>query len=156
MNNPDFTTQLADIEIPAPLPATTDFIWLGLGLLVTALLITVIVLRRKKNTTPPAALALKKLDDLERQWQQGTLDTRQAAYQLATLLRLGLELKQLTCEQVDPACDKKLASTLRLLKTLRYEKSNISKSAHQASQQAFQHSLGHIRQCLNSAKRSNA
>ncbi len=146
MNNSDFTTQLADIEIPAPLHATADFTWLGIGLIIAALAIGFIVLRRKKASNTPPTLALKKLDDLEQQWQQGTLDTRQVAYQLATLLRLGLGLKQLTHEHIATLYDKKQANTLNLLKTLRYEKNHASAIS--------KHTFEHVRQWLNDAKRS--
>ncbi len=98
---PELLPYLADIQPPPapPLPSWTNLgNSLGTGLLLlalgaAALFGLIAVMRRRRRS--PARQALRRLRTLEREWRQGTCPPRQAAYRLATLLRLGLELDSL-------------------------------------------------------------
>ena len=88
--------QLADIELP-PEPNWWPLIWIVLVFLLIQTLLTIIMLKKRKAATKKLLPdeARQRLQQIHQQWQHGELESRDAAYELATLLRLGLGLKQL-------------------------------------------------------------
>ena len=106
MNDQALLNALADIEGPTPpdwQPVITG------TLIIAALLIGAIIwlLRKQKNTPPPApdkrnrdshpislATINQRIDQLHKSWAQGQLDDRETSYQLAALIRHGLQLNQ--------------------------------------------------------------
>lgn len=109
MNSDDLkeiTQQLADVELP-PAPDWQPII-VAATVVIIALLLSIGVVylrsRRKQAGVVPdrSREALYQLQLLQHKWQLQEINDHDAAYQLATLLRLGLELKQLT-ETVPPA-----------------------------------------------------
>jgi len=96
MKDSDVIARLADIQPP---PAPDSGTWVVAILIVAVILaVTSIYLYRYRKTrrgTVPAsqsvrAAALARLGQLEQEWQTRRIDDRQAAFRLATLLRLGL------------------------------------------------------------------
>jgi len=148
-----FSSQLADIDVPARLPEQLDLTLLGISIGgLTIALVIAYVIWRKKNKTPqptntPTTRALNRLDTVEHQWQQGKLDARQTAYQLATLLRLGLNLNQLASYQSNSEDKIQWTTTLKVLDALRYSNNNPLT----IDQQIF----GQIRAWLTHANGSN-
>jgi len=96
------TQQLAGIELP-PAPNWWPLIWSVTGLVLTLVITGLIIWRMNKSKTNKtlADQAPQRLKQIQQQWQNGELDQRTTAYQLATLLRLALGLKQL--DQHTPA-----------------------------------------------------
>ena len=104
LHNSEILNRLADIELPAP-PDWQPLLTAS-GTIIIALMLIVLVrlyiLRRKKNSiynnknSDPALTARLKLQQLIKNWKSHTLTDREAAYQLTTLLRLGLGLPQIT------------------------------------------------------------
>ncbi len=130
MNDTGTLSRLADIEMPAA-PDWQPFIIAAAAIVaITAILIAAwLVWRSRKHrtgnrqTATPLAMAQTRLEQTRMDWQAGKMDDREAAYRLATLLRLGLGLPQLT-----PECPSHLATdqtawrdTLRLFEQLRYQ-----------------------------------
>ncbi len=102
---PELLPYLADIQ-PPPAPPLPSWSNLGAGLLLlalgaTALFSLIAVMRRRRHS--PARQALRRLRTLEREWRQGACPPRQAAYRLATLLRLGLGQDVLHAPRQDSA-----------------------------------------------------
>lgn len=105
MNNTELeslTAQLADIQLP---PEPTLWPWYIGGAIVLALSITVARLtlrqtRSRQRTTHQhtSEEALQRLEQLHREWQQQRVDDQRAAFRIANVLRLGLNLPQLTTE----------------------------------------------------------
>jgi len=96
----DPLARLADIELPPP-PVWQP--WIVVVGSAAAVLVVVVALllylrhRKKQLPTPPLPhQALAQLEQLSLHWHNGQLSDREAAYRLATLLRLGLALPQLT------------------------------------------------------------
>lgn len=88
--------RLAGIELP-PEPDWWPLTW-SVAAIALSTLILVLVIRQKRKLSPqqtPAAEAAHRLQQLQHAWQTGELEARDAAYQIATLLRLGLGLRQL-------------------------------------------------------------
>ncbi|GEM_PF-1877870 len=127
INNDAFLEQLADITPPAE-PA----LWPAAVTLLAMLLIVSALLylhRRHRSqrprataTTDTAREALERLTAVEQAWSNGDIDTRETAYQLTTLLRLGLNLPQLTRHCPPQLADNQLEwrQTIALFERLRY------------------------------------
>jgi hypothetical protein len=119
-------SQLADI-LPPPAPGGPDWMLLVLvGIICCVLAAALLVWFRKKRLSKqlnlPAREARRRLAALRSAWQSHTLSDREAAYRLATLLRLGLALPQLNT-QVPPSMVEDHTSwreTLEQLHALRY------------------------------------
>lgn len=120
---------LADIELPsAPADDASLALWLVLVVVILVGVITYIAWRKRgampNSVTPGVQAALAQLEQIQKQWQLGQLDERQAAYRLATLLRLALGLPQL--DSVCPPCVQQhraqWPNTIALLTTLRYRR----------------------------------
>lgn len=116
--------QLADIELPPP-PNYDVLGWSAI--VVVAILIAVAIAWQRryeiiKMTRPPKSTALRKLREIEKAWRSRTLTDREAAFQLATVLRLGLGLAQLTsaCPTLIQTHREHWAPTIALLEALRY------------------------------------
>ncbi len=129
-------SQLADI-LPPPPPGGPDwFVVVGIGL---ACLVAVIALlwfikkRHAPRTVSSSREARQKLAALHSAWQSHTVSDREAAYRLATLLRLGLALPQLDALERPPMVedDKAWRETLQQLHTLRYrQQAGLTLSSH--------------------------
>lgn len=94
----DPLTQLADIELPPP-PAWPPWLVVvsaAAAILIVALLFYLWRSKKRGTTTPLPEQALAQLEQLSLRWRNGQLSDRETAYHLATLLRLGLALPQLT------------------------------------------------------------
>jgi len=128
----DPLAQLADIELPPP-PA--GWPWL-LTAILAALAIALLLLyrwRKKNRRAPPAPAslprqALTQLEQLSAQWRDGQLSDRDAAYRLATLLRRGLALAQLTpdCPTALAAQTAQWRAAMSALSRCRYQPSTAS------------------------------
>lgn len=100
--NGDATLQrLADIIPPAPPAATPWWLWLLVALAFIAIVALVVwrITRRRRRTVPSGDLrgdALAALSALRLAWEAKQIDDRDAAYRLATVLRRGLGLAQLS------------------------------------------------------------
>lgn len=118
------TQQLAGIELP-PQPNWWPLIWTVLGVIFVALMIALLIWRKKKAVTHKtlADEAPQRLKQIQQQWQSGELDQRNSAYQLATLLRLGLGLKQLDHNTPAQLADHQIEwqATIQRLQQLRYQ-----------------------------------
>ena len=118
------TQQLAGIELP-PEPNWWPLIWTISGSVIALLLIGLFIWQHHKPK-PPQTLAdeaPQRLKKIQQQWQHGQLDQRATAYQLATLLRLGLNLKQLDQHSPEHLDDQQpqWQATIQLLQQLRYQ-----------------------------------
>lgn len=99
INNAPFYQRLADVELPAE-PAVWPTIVVAGSLLLIVLLLYFGYRRLKQPRAtspacPPPQQALMRLKAVEQAWSNGEIDQRETAYQLSTLLRLGLNLPQL-------------------------------------------------------------
>jgi hypothetical protein len=86
------------VELPTPPDWTLWYLVSGLVLLLVFAIVAA-AFRRKQNrisALPPAVQAQRRLARVQHQWQAGGSDDRETAYQLSTLLRLGLQQHQLT------------------------------------------------------------
>ncbi|MEK7322563.1 MAG: DUF4381 family protein [Pseudomonadota bacterium] len=98
MNGDDTLRGLADIIPPAPPAATPWWLWLLAALALIAIVALVWRITRRR-TVPPGDLrgdALAALRALRSAWEAKQIDDRDAAYRLATVLRRGLGLAQLS------------------------------------------------------------
>ncbi len=127
MNEQQFeqlTLQLAGIELP-PAPNWWPLIWMVTGLVMALAIIGLIIWRmnRSKSTKTLADAAPQRLTQIQQQWLSGELDQRTTAYQLATLLRLGLGLKQLDPHTPAQLADHEIEwqATIQRLQQLRYQ-----------------------------------
>ncbi len=94
------TQQLAGLELP-PAPDWQPLIIATLVVLIALLLAVALIYLRSRRQQPghiddQSREALHQLHLLQQQWLQQSIDDHDAAYRLATLLRLGLGLNQLT------------------------------------------------------------
>jgi hypothetical protein len=114
--------RMGGVEMP-PAPDWWPLVWTVAGLVVAALVITWLLRRQNKTTTNANSEALTRLAELQQAWQAGELEPRRAAYQLATLLRLGLGLSQLgpTPPQELSEQQAQWRETVTLLQQLRYQ-----------------------------------
>ena len=118
-------SQLADI-LPPPAPGGPDWLLLIVAgiicILAAAVLVWFWMKHHSQRIKLPAQEAQRRLAALRSAWQSRTLGDREAAYRLATLLRLGLTLPQLNIQgrpsMVDD--DNSWRETLELLHALRY------------------------------------
>lgn len=126
----EITQQLADVELP-PAPDWQPLI-IAVTVVVVAILLAVGVVylrsrRKGSNKVSDAGRdALHQLQLLRQEWQQNEVDDHDAAYRLATLLRLGLGLKQLT-DTPPPAImneQPQWQQILQQLTLLRYQRRN--------------------------------
>lgn len=124
MNEGVALKQLADILPP---PAPGDWSWLPAVVAAIAMLAAVGLLwfvkkRRARRGNLSAREARQRLAALRAAWQIRAVSDREAAYRLATLLRLGLALPQLTPQLRPNAVDNEPAwhETLAQLNALRY------------------------------------
>jgi len=118
------TQQLASIELP-PEPNWWPLLGTVIGIVIALTIIA--LLMRKKNSaqhnTRLADAAPQRLKHIQQQWQDGVLDQRSSAYQLATLLRIALGLKQLDHHTPESLRDQhaQWQATITLLQQLRYQ-----------------------------------
>ena len=101
INNAAFFDRLADVALPAE-----PSLWPAITVIAITLIaigLTYLCYRRRDRqsttaakTTDTAQQALERLLVIEQAWANGKIDTRETAYRLSTLLRLGLNLPQLT------------------------------------------------------------
>ena len=122
--------QLADIELP-PEPNWWPLIWIALIFLLIQTLFTVIMLKKRKSAAHKAQpdKAQQRLQKIQQQWKNGELNAHDTAYQLATVLRLGLGLKQLKQTPPEFLSDQKTQwqSVIKKLQQLRYKnKCNVT------------------------------
>ena len=94
-------SQLADI-LPPPAPGGPDWMLIIFVGIICILAAAVLVWFWKKHHSQrinlPAREARRRLVTLRSAWQSHTISDREAAYRLATLLRLGLALPQLNTQ----------------------------------------------------------
>ena len=118
-------SQLADI-LPPPAPGGPDWMLVIVVGIICVLAATVLVWFWKKHHSQrmnlPAREARRRLAALRSAWQSHTLSDREAAYRLATLLRLGLALPQLNTQDRPSMVEDDAAwrETLEQLHALRY------------------------------------
>jgi len=128
-------SQLADI-LPPPAPGGPDWLLLlvGIGIVGVTAAVTVLWFVKRRYALrgqPPAREARRRLAALRNEWQSQAVTDREAAYRLATLLRLGLALPQLSVQRRPRAVEDETLwrETLRQLHALRYrDHSGISLS----------------------------
>jgi hypothetical protein len=132
MNENELLAKLADVDLPAP----PDWrIPLMITLIATAAAVLFIYgiwhyLRHRLHHLHqhPAQQALRRLEHLRQEWESQKIGDREAAYHLATLLRLGLELPQLQNHRPYPHSDPaSWRNMLLLLEHLRYRESTAEK-----------------------------
>ncbi len=136
MNHSEILGRLADIELPAP-PDWQPLLITG-GVIIIVLMLAVLlrltIRRRKKisaynNRNSEVTLTARlKLQQLINDWQSHTVNDREAAYRLTTLLRLGLGLPQLThiCPPHIAADQRAWQETVSLCTNLRYQKKPVT------------------------------
>jgi hypothetical protein len=118
-------SQLADI-LPPPAPVGPDWLLLGTIGGICALMVAALLWFIKKHYSPrsnsPAREARLRLATLRSTWQSHSITDREAAYRLATLLRLGLAVPQLSMQQHPRVVENDAAwrETLEQLHALRY------------------------------------
>ncbi len=103
MNNGDALTKLADIIPPAPPAPLAWWPWLIAAFFIAALAVFAWWWRSRRRAVAASPLdrrveALAALNNLHEEWTAKRIDDRDAAYRLATVLRLGLGLAQLSDE----------------------------------------------------------
>ena len=131
-------SQLADI-LPPPPPSGLDWMLLG----IVCLLVTVIGLwfmrKRLSRKTPSSAReAQRRIKALSTAWQAHKLSDREAAYRLATLLRMGLTLPQLSAHVRPNTVEDEVTwrETLEQLHALRYQDHPKSSLSNQCFERA--------------------
>jgi hypothetical protein len=125
MNPETLQQRMADIIVPVPDDLTTTYI----GILITVVILLVLTgwlvkrfgRRRRRDSAAAETGALHQLDLVKQDWRAGHIDSRQAAFRLATVLRLGLRLAQLPPLPPTPAVDdRQWQQTISRLNALRY------------------------------------
>jgi len=118
------TQQLAGIELP-PEPNWWPLAWTIAAVIIALLIISLIILKKNRThkNTSLADQAPQRLAQIQQQWQSGELDQRATAYQLATLLRLGLGLRQLDLHTPTQLTGQEIEwqATIQDLQQLRYQ-----------------------------------
>ena len=147
MNSEELQTikqQIADVELPPQpdwQPLVTTIIVVTIAVVLAALVIRLRSRRKGPNKISDTKReAIYQLQKLHRQWQAHEVDDHDAAYRLATLLRLGLELSQLTDTppsklQIE---QNQWRDTIQLLTRLRYQQSGTEKSVNLSSETFIQ------------------
>ncbi|MBI5451724.1 MAG: hypothetical protein HY940_10255 [Gammaproteobacteria bacterium] len=114
--------QLADLDLPVA-PAVWPLV-LAITLLILALLLLWWFIWQRKHSTLPTPVthsALAVIQQIRQQWQLGAIDPREAAYRLATALRLGLNLSRLQADAPPPRLPAaQWRAALQRLDALRY------------------------------------
>ena len=125
MNPEQLRQQMADIIVPAP--ANTTLHDTGILVLIVVLLSLTAWLIRRRSRRPSAQAAttaddaMQQFELLQQDWHERRIDSREAAFRLATVLRLGLNLAQLPLRPPTPAIDKpQWHRTIETLNALRY------------------------------------
>ncbi|KAF0192448.1 MAG: hypothetical protein FD165_1073 [Gammaproteobacteria bacterium] len=120
----DWLQGLADIEWPAAPDWSMFYLMAVAALVVLGAMAAYIVWRwrRPARRVRRHVLALAKLAALQTNWQRGAIDDRAAAYQLATILRLGLGLEQLAadCPALPHVTPTAWRTTIAMLHRYRY------------------------------------
>ena len=103
MNSGDALTRLADIIPPAPPAPLVWWPWLIAALIVATAALLVWWWRARRRAVAASPIdrrvdALAALNNVHAEWRAKRIDDRDAAYRLATVLRLGLGLAQLSDE----------------------------------------------------------
>jgi hypothetical protein len=106
MPTDELLARLADVELP-PAPDWRPYVIAAAALVVLALAATalLLLLRRRavsRRRVPPPFDARQRVVELQQAYVRGEVTERDAAYRLATILRLGLGLSQLE-ESAPPA-----------------------------------------------------
>ena len=146
--NSETLSGLADIELPAP-PDWQPLLIAGGVIIIFLMLIVLIRLtirHRKKSSVDigahldPALAARLQLQQLIHDWQSHTINDREAAYRLVTLLRLGLGLPQLTdtCPPHIAADQQAWQETVALCTHLRYQQAPTTLLSLETFQRAEQ------------------
>jgi hypothetical protein len=130
--------RMGGVEMP-PAPDWWPLVWTVTGLVVATLIITWLLRRQRKTTTTANSEALTRLAQLQQAWDGGELEPRRAAYQLATLLRLGLGLNQLSPTPPQELSEQQAQwrETVELLQQLRYQSPSHHTSQARLTQQTF-------------------
>jgi hypothetical protein len=134
-------SQLADI-LPPPPPGGPDWMLLSVVgtfcLLVAAIVLWLLKRHYSLHSESPAREARRRLAVLRSAWQAHTLSDREVAYRLATLLRLGLALPQLSAHMRPSAVedDTLWRETLDQLHALRYRDQTASRLSPQFFERA--------------------
>lgn len=132
MNPETLQQRMADIIVPAPDDSTVTYI----GILITVVVLLALigwlvnryVIPRRRNTTAAETGALHQLELVRQDWREGHIDSRQAAFRLATVLRLGLRLEQLPPLPPAPVVDdRQWQQTISRLNALRYPSAQTQK-----------------------------
>lgn len=99
MNEDRTLATLADILLPPPPDWHSFWLFTAITLAVLALVIAALFLYIRKSRLRTRAASnspLHELANIEKQWRDGVLPTRETAYRLATVLRVGMGIQQLT------------------------------------------------------------
>jgi len=119
--------QLADV-LPPPAPGTGAWLlWLTIPVIIIAVVALFWFMRKHQSPrgNTSSREARRRLATLRHAWQSKTINDRDAAYRLATLLRLGFGLPQLTPQHCPDAIDEiAWRETLKELHGLRYRNAN--------------------------------
>jgi Domain of unknown function (DUF4381) len=153
LNIPDasgeWLTKLADIEMPAPPDWHPVTVSGAIAVAVIGLLaaIAFYMYRRKRlrgGKISRPAVALGKLEQLVTQWQDGKVTERETAYRLATILRLGLGLRQLDrhCPAAIANDKQQWLETITMLNRQRYQ---VASNDH-LSAEVFERARAWLRQ----------
>ncbi|MFZ5593640.1 MAG: DUF4381 family protein [Pseudomonadota bacterium] len=132
MNDTETLSRLADIELPAAPDWQPLVIAAAIITLIVILIAARLVWRSRKRgggdrqTVTHLVMAQARLEQTHRDWQTGKIDDREAAYRLATLLRLGLGLSQLPHERPAhiPVASSEWREITQLLERLRYQQTS--------------------------------
>lgn len=128
MNSADTLNRLADIDLPAAPDWQPWIIAAAMIVLVLALVVAGWYVRHHRarglasTMIARSAMAQQRVEQVRAGWLSGTISDREAAYRLATLLRLGLGLPQLTPDRPPVAAEQSVwRETIHLFEQLRYQ-----------------------------------
>lgn len=126
--NPQPLSQLADVELPLP-PNWLPWLAAMAGAVTLGILLWWLAFRFRRPPRQPGtrhAVAVDPEQELERllsRWHRSEISTREMAYRLAAVLRLGLQLPQLDSQP--PACiasyRERWTELVRDLSAMRYQ-----------------------------------
>ena len=128
MNSEQLLSQLADIELPTSEPSTASTIWLLTGAFIILAFVAYVFWRKHQapQYNGDSAIAVEKLSQLHHQWRDGSISNRETAYRLCAILRLGLNLKQLTLTPPEHLKNHQTQwqTCIKQLQNMRYEHGN--------------------------------